>query len=295
MQIKHIPRLLFFLVPLLAAWNDRSLQAQRISPEDNYARNRAGVVMVKTSLSAIVNVSQLRINNRAFNALLDSIGRLETDSIHLTAAQKLDMVLARFKGNTDTYFQSTLSYLRYTKQLTSTGTGFFIRGDGYVVTNCHVVDEEDSYIRRRLIFSVFNQVTASNIRAMEASWGVRFSEAQRDDLYNTFAGIYSRILPISLDSLKKTIVVVKGSDELAGSYRRELPARIVVKGRSMPGKDVAILKVDEPGIFPTLKVAENARVRVGERVFVYGYPETHCERLEANGAELARYSNGCYH
>lgn len=275
MQIKDIPKLfrstgallLFMLISGVAL-------SQNISPADNYARNRAGVVMVKTRLSAIVNVSQLRINNNAFNALIDSISRLEADTARLTAEQKLDMVLNRFKTDADIYFRSTLNYFRYAKQLTSTGTGFFIQGDGYVVTNCHVIDEEDSYIRRRLISSVFNQVTASNIRTMEDSWSVRFSETQRDELYNTFAGIYSRILPISLDSLKKSVYVVMSGDEAGGFYQRELPARIVVKGRSMPGKDVAILKVEGLPEFPTLKVAENPKVRVGEKVFVYGYPET---------------------
>ncbi len=248
--------------------------AQRMTAAENYARNRAAVVMIKTQLSAIVNVSQLEINNRAFTRLVDSIQRLRTDSVALTAEQKLDIVIARFRVSAGKYFKSTLSYLRYAKQITSTGTGFFIRQDGYVLTNCHVVDEADSYIRRRLISSVFRQVTASNIRAIENSWQVNFSEAQRDELYNTFAGIYSSILPISLDSLKKSVYVVIGYDEDSGPYKRELPATVIVKGSPMPGKDVAILKVNAEGPFPTISIPAMEKVRVGERVFVYGYPET---------------------
>lgn len=277
MQSKDILKLLgqarFFII-LVFIFSAQNISSQQITAAKNYARNRAGVVMVKTQLSAIVNVSQLQINSKAFNQLIDSIDQLELDSLRITSGQKLDIVLKRFREDADKYFRSTLSYLRYAKKITSTGTGFFIRGDGYVVTNCHVVDEADYYIRRRLISSVFRQVTASNIRAIESSWGVTFTDAQRDQLNNTFAGIYSRILPISLDSLKKSIFVIIGGDENSGSYKRELPARIIVKGRSMPGKDVAILKVDEEGPYPTLKVSDDPTVRVGERVLVYGYPET---------------------
>lgn len=263
----------FYHIVLLVLFT-RQTEAQNITAAQNYARNRAGIVMIKTQLSAIVNVGQLTINNRAFNELLDSIQNLQTDSIHISAEQKLDMVLSRFKNNATTYFKSTLNYFRYFKRITSTGTGFFVRGDGYVVTNCHVVDEAESYIRTRLISSVFRQVTASNIRAIEASWSLRFTEAQTDELYNTFADIYSRILPISLDSLKKSIYVVMGGDENNGNYTTELPADIVIKGRSMPGKDVAILKVTRKGIYPTLTISAESKVRVGERVLVFGYPQT---------------------
>ncbi len=246
--------------------------AQSITPAENYARNKAGVVMVKTHLSTVVNVSQLAIKGNAFNQLIDSISHLESDSVHLTSEQKLNIVVAQFRGQPDTYFGSTLSYFRYAKEITTTGTGFFISKDGYVLTNCHVVEESESYIRRRLISSVFKQVSTSNIHSIEKSWGVNFSETQTDELYNMFADIYSRILPISLDSLKKTISIVMSGDN--ESYRKESQAEIIVRGKSMPGKDVAILKVLEKGNYPALKMADPSKLKVGDRVLVYGYPET---------------------
>lgn len=267
MQIKTILKL--FLLLFFAV----HLNGQTITAVQNYARNKAGVVMVKMQLSAIVNVGQLAINQVTFNHLLDSINRLDNDSTRLNSEQKLDMVVHCFSDHADDYFKSTLSYVRYSKRITSTGSGFFIRKDGYVVTNCHVVDEEATYIRRRLVSSVFRQVTESNIRAMEDSWAVTFTEAQRDELYNTFADIYSTIVPISLDSLTKKICVIMGDDQ-NGSYRKELPATIVIKGKSMPGKDIAILKVLEQGQYPTLQLSADEKVMVGERVLVFGYPET---------------------
>ena len=271
MQIKDILKLFPFLFLGVRA------NAQTITAVQNYARNKAGVVMVKMQLSAEVNVGQLTINQDAFSQLLDSINHLENDSVRLSAGQKLDMVVHSFGNDVDTYFKSTLSYLRYFKRITSIGSGFFIRKDGYVVTNCHVVDEEASYIRRRLISSVFQQVTADNIQAMEDSWAVTFTEAQRDGLYNTFADIYSSIVPISLDSLTKRIYVIMGNDT-NGVYKKELLATIVIKGKSMPGKDIAILRVLERGRYPTLKISGDEKVMVGEQVLVFGYPETVTDR-----------------
>lgn len=262
--------LILFLLLFFATQTD----AQTITPAQNYTRNKAGVVMVKMQLSAIVKVGKLAINQGALYHLLDSIKRLENDSMRLNSEQKLNIVIRSFGNNAGAYFKNTLSYVRYFKKITSTGSGFFIKREGYVVTNCHVVDEKASYIRLRLISSVFRQVTASNIAAMESSWGVTFNATQRDELYNTFADIYSSIVPISLDSLTKRVYVIMADYNGNGSYRKEFPATIVVKGKSMPGKDVAILKVWEKGEYPSLKISEEEKVMVGDEVLVFGYPET---------------------
>lgn len=40
----------------------------------------------------------------------------------------------------------------------------------------------------------------------------------------------------------------------------------------MPGKDIAILKMDGDSALPTLKIARDDLPRVGEQLFVYGFP-----------------------
>jgi serine protease Do len=45
-----------------------------------------------------------------------------------------------------------------------------------------------------------------------------------------------------------------------------------VKGSQMPGKDVAILKIDGDSALPTLKIDGSELPEVGEQLFVYGYP-----------------------
>src|SRR3954453_2332085 len=66
--------------------------AQKISGVENYAINRPGVVMIRTEYSANVNVNRMKMDNRAFNVLLDSIQKLDHAG-GVTAEQKLDIVL----------------------------------------------------------------------------------------------------------------------------------------------------------------------------------------------------------
>jgi serine protease Do len=77
-----------------------------------------------------------------------------------------------------------------------------------------------------------------------------------------------------LYDLKTDIYVVYSSDENGNRHTDTVkkPATIVIKGLPMPGKDIAILKIAAPAEMPVLALASAALPRVGQQLFVYGYP-----------------------
>jgi len=247
--------------------------AQKFTAVQNYAMNRPGVVMVKTVFSADVYVNKMKMDTRNFNMLLDSLQSVDSSGVIYTAEQKLDIVLKQINDNPYRFFKATLDYIKQPEEITSNGTGFFITGDGYVATNCHLIEKDNAFIRRQFILSAFQQITNANIAALESSWAATFTEQQRNVLYNTYASVYSRLFSMVLYNLKKDIYVVYSTDmnpnESGGEKR---PAKVIVKGQPMPGKDIAILKIEGDSALPTLKVASNQLPRVGEQLYVYGYP-----------------------
>jgi serine protease Do len=263
----YICSLIFFLSVF-----DRA-HAQQISAVDNYALNRPGIVMVKTVFSANVYVKNMKIDSRRFNLLIDSIQRIDTNGIVFSPEQKLDIVLKEMNGNPSRFFKPTYDYIKQPEEITATGTGFFITGDGYVATNSHLTDRDNAFIRRHFILSAFQQITDANIAALEQSWATTFTEQQRSSLYNTYASIYSRLFSMVLNDLKKNIYVVYRKDSSDKNIFTETKsASVILKGLPMPGKDVAILKIDSVSNLPTLKIASLQLPRVGEQVYVYGYP-----------------------
>ncbi|HEY4336213.1 MAG TPA: S1C family serine protease, partial [Puia sp.] len=262
----------FWLILSILVHQQTIGQQTRLSGEANYALNRPGVVMIRTEYSANVYVKSMRMAERAFDRLLDSIQRLDKEG-EVPAEQKLNIVLQQMNDNPTRFFQTTQDYIQQAEQITATGTGFFLTGDGYVATNCHLIDRDNGFIRRQFILTAFQSITDASISALENSWATTFTEQQRSLLYNTYASVYSRLFSMSLHDLKKNIYVVYRRDrENKAASSEKKPAVIVVKGQPMPGKDIAILKIETDRQMPVLSVSNARLPQVGGQLFVYGYP-----------------------
>src|SRR5450432_4568270 len=169
--------------------------AQQLTAVQNYGVNRPGVVMVRTVFSADVYINKMRLDSRHFNHLVDSIRKVDSSGIIYTPEQKLDIVLREINNHPNRFFKASLDYIKEPQEITSSGTGFLITGDGYVATNCHLIDRDNAFIRRQFLLSAFQQITDANIAALENAWATRFSDLQKSILYNTYASVYARLFP----------------------------------------------------------------------------------------------------
>ncbi|HTD92942.1 MAG TPA: trypsin-like peptidase domain-containing protein [Chitinophagaceae bacterium] len=248
--------------------------AQGVSPEQNYAANSPGVVMVQTVFSGTVYVNKVEMNEGRFQQLVDSVKKLDTTGTMFSAEEKLDIVVKALYNRPLRYLSATTEYFRQQHRIVSTGTGFFATGDGYLLTNCHNIDRDSVFIRRQFILSTYEDVTAANIRSLQGSWDMTLTDEQRNLLNNAYSVIYAQVSSMIIFDLKKEIFVQFRVDNGDESFTtRRMPARVIIKGKPMPGKDVAILKIDSVQQVPTLAISKDSIARIGEQVYVYGYPE----------------------
>lgn len=264
----QLPVILYFFTFLSSA-----ASAQVISTEENYAINRPGIVKVEIEFSANVYVNKVVMNESVFRKLVDSVKALDTTKSILKASDKLNIVLSALNKNPLRYFNSTDDYFRQRHRVAADGSGFFITGDGYVVTNCHVIDKDSVFIRRQFLLSTFREVTDENINSLQSSWGMLLNDDQRDLLSNTFAGLYTGLSSLILVDLNKEIFVIYKTGMPGESGIKKIPAQLIRKGASVPGKDVAILKIDGDGKLPTLTLSKDSLPFVGTQVLAFGYPE----------------------
>jgi hypothetical protein len=202
--------------------------------------------------------------------------------------EKLDIVVKALYNNPFRFFSATTEYFRQKHRILSSGTGFFVTGNGYLITNAHIIDRDSAFIRRKFTLSTFQEVTEANIRALQTSWDMTLNDEQRNLLNNAYSTIYSQVSSMILFDLQREIYVQfrMDAEDDEQIVTRRLPARVVIRGKPMPGKDVALLKVDSVDQLPTIPLSKDGIARIGEQVFVYGYPEP----VTAN-AFLARETN----
>ncbi len=247
--------------------------AQQLSAVQNYGVNRPGVVMVRTVFSADVYINKMQLDSRHFNHLVDSIQKVDSSGVIYTAEEKLDIVLKEINSHPNLFFKASLDYIKEPEEITSSGTGFLVTSDGYVATNCHLIDRDNAFVRRQFLLSAFQQITDANISALENAWATRFSEQQKSILYNTYASVYARLFSMALYDLKKEIFIEYSIDTDSGRTSSiKKSAQVIIKGQPMPGKDIAILKMDGDSTLPTLTIAQDELPKVGEQLFVYGFP-----------------------
>ena len=85
-------------------------------------------------------MNQVEMNQSRFDHLVDSVKRLDTTGAMLSPEQKLDIVVKALYSSPLRFFSRGQDYLMKENRIISTGTGFFISSDGYLLTNCHVID-----------------------------------------------------------------------------------------------------------------------------------------------------------
>src|SRR4029079_10748067 len=112
------------------------------------------------------------------------------------------------------------------------------------------------------------------INALQSSWAMTLTDEQRNLLYNAYTQIYSQVSSMILFDLKKELYVSYRTDTSNGETAiTKKIARLIRKGNPMPGKDVAILKIEDGNNLPNLSFSNDPLVRIGTQVLVLGYPE----------------------
>jgi len=149
--------------------------------------------------------------------------------------------------------------------LTTAGSGFLFRHDGYLITNGHVVQnakindpQAKEALEEKLRAKVYAEVFQAFDQFLASKGHPPLTNAQKLELYQ------SRAVQIHYHNPTLTVYLANGTHvpgELTPNYSPEIGV----------GKDVAIVKINGTNL-PSVPLGDSNKVREQDRIMVIGYP-----------------------
>jgi S1-C subfamily serine protease len=260
---------------VLTANNYQKVQADTaLTPHQIAERNKPGVVMIYTVWKTHVVVPEPDLDQSKMPLLLARGKQYLRRGDYPNTQQGLAAALVReVLINFLDYVKPGKTLIKKDVETGAMGTGFIITPDGYIITNAHVIYAEDDYLKWQLTQTALKEIIEKDVQEFIKDAGEMNVEISDDTMQAGVknASIYYQNM-MQIDKIETNIytemgVAVPGMQAVQRGFGSDLRKR----GEPIPGKDVAILKIDKTNL-PTVKLGDDSTLTTGDKTFVIGYP-----------------------
>jgi S1-C subfamily serine protease len=249
-------------------------KAATLSPEQVFARAKPAMVLVQVDYGAKISLPRPDVADPAVQAIRRKL-QAQYDSGRHPELLNHDAFVAAFDaelyGNPDAYFTPGKDvFSQDGEALEVNGSGFIASEAGFIATSAHVVATKDDEVQKEISTEVLKSINEGLAADVLTNTNRSAEEKQKfRDFYSKYSAKYLKVE----NQTKEIHVGLAKATPGKPLQTNGMVAHIVEAGEPIPGKDVAIIKVD-PGAskLPSLAVGDEGALKPAETVNAIGYP-----------------------
>ncbi|NLC42920.1 MAG: trypsin-like serine protease [Clostridiales bacterium] len=274
--MSSLKKVTFFLLCLCLVFNLTSITfaTEVIDTRTLATINKPGVVLVQTLWAADVTWYEFSFDSSFEEDLVAVIEDWVLNEVIPNTEEAMYAAMVQLMVENMEYYAFTTGNVQTEKTSTAAvGTGFIVTPDGYLITNAHVVHTNEEELYMQFAMSVLEEAAISGADEFTAEMrrsGYQMSQEEWDGIATSFYNLMAQSIEINnLQTSYSCFMgnVTPGSDVSAKGISLDLRKM----GEPIPGKDVAILKMDKTNL-PTVSLGDDTQLRTGDKVYAMGYP-----------------------